>query len=145
MICEPIGFVEREEEYREVSGREGVMEWDEYLRSRPAEIVLKEEYCEGLKGLREGKFLWVIWYAHLTKERPLKVRPFKDESLPEVGVFLTRSPARPCPLGLSLTYIIKVEECSLMVTGLDAVRGTPVLDLKAYYEGLDSPQRVPRP
>ncbi len=145
MKCEPVGFVVREEEYRELEGKEEIFQWDEELRSKPARIEIREEYCDGLEGLREGSFVWVIWYAHLARDRPVKVRPYKDHRFPEVGVFVTRSPARPCPLGLSLTYVLKVGECSLTVTGLDAVNGTPVLDLKMYYEGLDSPKKVPRP
>lgn len=145
MFCEPIGYVKRKEKYVELKGKEEIFRWDEELRSKPAEIVIKEEFCEGLEGLREGSFVWAIWYAHLAKDKPVKVRPYKDERFPEVGVFVTRSPARPCPLGLSLTYVLKVEKCSLMVTGLDAVDGTPILDLKMYYEGLDSPERVPKP
>ncbi len=144
MECSPIGFVRRRETLREVSGRREVFEWDELLRKEESTIELLDEFCEGLEGIRKGSFLWVIWYAHLTKERPVKVRPYKDPNMPLLGVFVTRSPARPCPLGLSLVYVTAVEGCKLRVKGLDAVNGTPVLDIKHYYEGLDSPEALLR-
>ncbi len=130
----------REEGLREVRGRESVFREGEELRSGRAIIELRGEYCEGLEGLRKGSLVWVIWYAHLSEERPLKVNPFRDETLPTLGVFATRSPARPNPIGLSLCYVTEVGECSIEVLGLDAVNGTPVLDLKLYSQGLDSPE-----
>jgi len=140
--CEPIGFVRREEGLEEVEGFKDIMERDERLRAKVSEIELLDDFCEGIEGVRKGSFVWVIWYAHLVKDRPIKVHPFKDPSFPEMGVFATRSPARPCPLGLSLVLVKEVGRCSLKVMGLDAVDGTPVLDLKLYYEGLDSPEKV---
>ena len=133
MRCEPIGFVRR---------REKITKHGEQLMRSEAEVELLEPFCEGLDGIRKGSLVWVIWYAHLVKEKPVKVRPRHDPSMPELGVFATRSPARPCPLGLSLVYVLERRPCSLLVKGLDAYDGTPVLDLKLYYEGLDSPREA---
>ena len=142
MECEVIGLVERDETLKEVKGREEVFEEDELLRSGRAVIKVKEEYCEGLDGIRKGSLIWVIWYAHLVRDRPVKVRPFKDDKFPVLGVFATRSPARPNPIGLSLCYVEEVRGCELVVSGLDAVKGTPVLDLKLYSKGLDDPEAL---
>ncbi len=146
IVCEPIGYVERgEASLAEARGREEVVALDEELMRKPAVIRLRREYCEGIRGIRRGALLWVLWYAHLApsgRRAPLLVHPYRDERLPLLGVFATRSPARPCPIGLSLVYVANVHDCSLEVVGLDALNGTPVLDLKLYYEGLDSPRRV---
>lgn len=142
MRCKPIGFVRRRELPTEVSGKEEVMKHSEQLMRSEAEVELLKSFCEGLDGIRKGSLVWVIWYAHLVRDRPVKVRPYHDPTMPELGVFATRSPARPCPLGLSLVYVLERRPCSLLVKGLDAYDGTPVLDLKLYYEGLDSPKEV---
>ena len=140
--CFPIGYVRRKEGLMNAVGKEEVFKRSEELMKSPSEVELLKEYCAGLKGLRKGSLVWIIWYAHLAKERPITVRPYKDPTMPLLGVFTTRSPARPCPLGLSLAYILEVNDCKLKVKGLDAVDGTPVLDIKLYYEGLDSPSSI---
>ncbi|BEP18388.1 hypothetical protein PYJP_17400 [Pyrofollis japonicus] len=149
LCCKPIGRVVRDEPVPEQvpRGREAVIAYGEELMKRRARIVLEKEYCEGLRGARKGMLLWVIWVADRApggEDAPITVRPFMDEALPVTGVFLTRSPARPCPLGLSLVYVEDVEECSLVVRGIDAYHNTPVLDIKVYSHGLDSPQEVMR-
>ncbi|UXD21741.1 methyltransferase [Ignicoccus pacificus DSM 13166] len=140
--CEPVGIVEREEGLEHKEGKEEIFSYDDFLRSKEAKISIFEKYCEALEGIRKGTLIWVIWYAHLVKDRPLKVHPFKDPKMPELGVFATRSPARPCPIGLSLCYVVSVDGCELKVKGLDAVDGTPVIDLKLYSRGLDDPREV---
>ena len=149
--CEPIGRIERVEEPppQHPRGRREVIRHGEDLMQRPAVIRVEEWACPGLQGLRPGTLIWVIWLAHLApsgRKEPLTVRPFMDEDLPATGVFATRSPARPCPLGLSLAYVENVdyEECRLLVTGLDAYNGTPVLDIKPYTPGLDDPREAVR-
>jgi len=149
LCCEPVGWVEREhgpvEEWPR--GRSEVIAYNEALMTERARIVLREPYCRALKGVRPGALLWVIWYADRApkgRDAPLTVHPFMDTGLPETGVFATRSPARPCPLGLSLVQVEEVEDCSLVVVGLDAFDATPVLDLKPYTPGLDDPREVRR-
>ncbi len=147
--CEPVGVVVRGDaaDWEQPSGRSRVIAYNEELMTREARIVLREPYCRGIQGIRAGMLLWVIWYADRApsgREAPLTVHPFMDTGLPETGVFATRSPARPCPLGLTLVHVEAVEGCSLVVTGLDALDGTPVLDLKPYTPGLDDPREARR-
>ena len=130
--CEAVGRVVRPE-------RAGTV--DE-LRSRPAAIELVDGLCEGLRGLEPGALAWVIWYAHLSPPPPGPLLRARDGS--ERGVFATRSPSRPCPLGLSLVRLLRAEGCRLVVLGLDAVDGTPVLDIKPYSPSLDDPSSLPR-
>jgi tRNA-Thr(GGU) m(6)t(6)A37 methyltransferase TsaA len=149
LCCEPIGYVRRLEPVADAvpRGREAVMEYGEYLMSKAAMVELAEKYCDGLRGIRRGMVVWIIWLAHQAPagdKAPLVVHPFMDERLPLTGVFATRSPARPCPLGMSLVYVEEVEDCGLRVRGLDALDGTPVLDIKPYARGLDSLEAVLR-
>ncbi|ALU11962.1 hypothetical protein EYM_06675 [Ignicoccus islandicus DSM 13165] len=141
-VCNAIGYVRRREELRAVKGKEEVFREGDELRSKEATIELLKEYCDGLDGIERGSLIWVIWYAHLSKDKPIKVHPFHDERFPEVGVFATRSPARPNPIGLSLCYVIDKVDCCLKVLGLDAVDSTPVLDIKLYSGGLDDPREL---
>jgi tRNA-Thr(GGU) m(6)t(6)A37 methyltransferase TsaA len=62
-----------------------------------------------------------------------------------VGVFATRSPARPNPIGLTTVRVLERSRNTLKVTGLDAIDGTPVLDIKPYIPGYDSPTRAKTP
>ncbi len=137
--CKPIGVVVREwEPPRNLD----VWTESELLMKSKAVIRVHREFCEGLRGLSAGRYVWVIWYADRAGECGLLVHPFHDDSLPETGVFSTRSPCRPNPLGLSLVKIVEVDGCNLTVLGLDAWNGTPVLDIKPYTPGLDDPRRV---
>jgi len=149
LCCKPVGRVVRDKPISEEwpRGREEVISYNEEIMRKPAKILVERKYCDAIRGIHPGSLVWVIWFAHRApggEEAPLTVRPFMDESLPVMGVFATRSPARPCPLGLTLVYVERVEDCSLVVRGLDAFDGTPVLDIKAYSEGLDSPREVLR-
>jgi tRNA-Thr(GGU) m(6)t(6)A37 methyltransferase TsaA len=134
LCCRPIGFVKRSRDSGDL---------DE-LRRELAQVVLQHDLCPALEGLKAGSIVWVIWYAHVQpKEKPLVVRPRRDPSRRPRGVFATRSPVRPCPIGLSLTRVVSVDGCTLVLVGLDAIDGTPVLDIKPYSESLDAPSAIP--
>ena len=75
----------------------------------------------------------------------MKVHPRRKQSLPLVGVFATRSPARPNPIGMATVKLLECHDNVLKVIGLDAVDGTPVLDIKPYIPGYDSPNEAKTP
>lgn len=104
-----------------------------------ARVELLPRYAEGLAGVEPGARLLVLWWAHLA-DRALLSRPGTD------GVFAMRTPHRPNPICLSEVAVVRREGATLVVTGLEATDGTPVLDLKAAsaeYEGwLPLPTRV---
>jgi len=62
----------------------------------------------------------------------------RDQSIPERGVLATRSPCRPNPIGIIVAEILSVKDNMIRVTGLDALNGTPILDIKPYEEHFDS-------
>ena len=68
----------------------------------------------------------------------------RDRSIPQRGVLATRSPCRPNPIGVTVAEIISVEGNTIRVTGLDALNGTPILDIKPYEEYFDSHMGIQR-
>jgi tRNA (adenine37-N6)-methyltransferase len=71
------------------------------------------------------------------------VHPRGDASRPLTGLFNTRAPSRPNPIGLTLVRLLAINENSLTVKGLEALDGTPVLDIKPYVPGIDQPREMP--
>ncbi len=94
---------------------------------------------QALEGLEGFSHLWIIWIFHQNKTARYhaKVHPPRlgGESM---GVFATRSPHRPNPIGLSLVEIIKIENGEIIVAGADLVDGTPILDIKPYLPEIES-------
>jgi len=116
-----------------------VSDWREVenmpLGGRSAVIRLRPDYQPALLRIGEHSHLWVLTWFHQTNRSLLRVRPSKvNPQLPEYGVFALRSAARPNPIALTLVKLEKVEGCDLIVTGIDAVDGTRVLDIKPYFE-----------
>lgn len=94
-------------------------------------VELAPEYAAGLEGVEEGAELLIVWWAHLA-DRHLLARPGSD------GVFVMRTPHRPNPICISDVHVVRREGATLVVTGLEATDGTPVLDIKsarAEYDG----------
>jgi tRNA-Thr(GGU) m(6)t(6)A37 methyltransferase TsaA len=114
----------------------------ETLRATPARIVIEKAYADALLGVEPGSDLLVLTYLDRATRDVLSVHPRGDSTRPIRGVFATRSPDRPNPIGVTSVRVLAVEGLSLEVTGLDAVGGTPVLDLKSHSESFDSPYRA---
>jgi len=100
------------------------------LRASHARIVLAAEFLEGLTGLEPGMALLVVFVFHRAESYELLQHPRGDQSRPKRGVFALRSPNRPNPIGITEVELIAIEGNILTVRGLDALNGTPVLDLK---------------
>ena len=95
-----------------------------------AVLVLAPDAAPGLAGLAAGDRLLVLTWLHRARRDVLRVRPRNDPRRPETGVFATRSPDRPNPIGLHRVEVAWVDGDRVGVRGLEAVDGTPVLDLK---------------
>jgi len=100
------------------------------LRSADSRIVLDPALTEGLQGLEPGQQVMVLFHFHLSQGFDLLQHPRGDKSRPRRGVFGLRSPRRPNPIGVTVVELVAVEGNVLRVRGLDAINGTPVLDLK---------------
>ena len=100
-------------------------------------IEVLEPFAEGLLGLERREWVLVICWLHLAPRSGLLVRPRGDPAAPVAGVFATRSPARPNPLAVYPARLLEVKGRWLRVSGLDAVDGTPLVDLKPHVPRLD--------
>jgi tRNA-Thr(GGU) m(6)t(6)A37 methyltransferase TsaA len=98
-------------------------------------IWIKKKYAGGLKDLDGFSHIILIYHFHLCKGCSLEVKPFLDDSLR--GVFSTRAPKRPSPIGISVVRLLRVEGCTLHIEGVDIVDGTPLLDIKPYVPAFD--------
>jgi tRNA-Thr(GGU) m(6)t(6)A37 methyltransferase TsaA len=117
----PIGFVENEF---------ATPTLPETIRSTESTIILSPELSQGLRGLEAGQQVMVVFYFHKSEGFDLLQHPRGDPSRPRQGVFALRSPRRPNPVGVTLVDVLAVEGNTLRVHGLDALNGTPVLDIK---------------
>jgi tRNA-Thr(GGU) m(6)t(6)A37 methyltransferase TsaA len=98
-------------------------------------VEIVEEFREGLQDLEGFSHVILIYYCHRTRDWTALVEPFLDDQAH--GVFATRAPSRPNPLGLSVVRLLGIEDGVLSVEGLDLVDGTPLLDLKPYVPQFD--------
>ena len=99
-----------------------------------SQIVIDKRFARGLEGLEKFSHAYVLFWLHEIpmRSRKLKVHPQGRADISKVGVFATRSPHRPNPLGLTLVRLLSKRGRTLTVKGLDAYDDTPVLDLKPY-------------
>lgn len=111
--------------------------WDE----TSSDIIINPELEEGLEGLEEFSHITVIWWMHKSVEEEkfsLKVHPRRRKDMHPVGVFASRSPYRPNSLGKAVVKLLERKGNILKVKGLDAINGTPVLDIKPFIPDYDS-------
>lgn len=148
LVVRPIGVVRSAVRSLEEAPKQGA------LAGTEAEIVVDPAYAEALIGLpgrvgpahepavpgegrrRSGKIVVLCWMDRADRGR-LKVHPRGQEDRPERGVFSTRSPHRPNPLSLHTVTLLSVEGNVLRVRGMDAIDGTPVVDIKLHSPELD--------
>jgi tRNA (adenine37-N6)-methyltransferase len=93
------------------------------------------EYLEGLEDLEGFSHLILIYYFHLVQGFSLRVQPFLDDQ--RRGLFATRAPARPNPIGISTVRLERIEGTRLYIREVDIVDGTPLLDIKPYVPRFD--------
>ena len=120
----PIGFVETEAVGKEVRDKNVV-----------SKIVFREDLTEALEGVKEFSHLFVLFWLHRMSNKDkkvMKVHPRGRDDMPLLGIYATRTPHRPNPIGLTRVKLLKVEGNIVTVQGLDAFNGTPVLDIKPF-------------
>jgi tRNA (adenine37-N6)-methyltransferase len=107
------------------------------------QVILYERFAAGLDGLQAQRYVWLLTWLHAQPEEAttemLVVPRSMEATGGRKGVYATRSPHRHNRLGLSLVQVVNVAGNVLDFRGVDLVSGTPVLDIKPWYEGTDSP------
>lgn len=98
-------------------------------------VEIFSEFVGGLKDLKEFSHIVLIYYFHRSEGYSLELTPFLDDT--PRGVFSTRAPRRPNPIGLSIVRLVGVEGSILRIEDLDVLDGTPVLDIKPYVPDLN--------
>jgi tRNA-Thr(GGU) m(6)t(6)A37 methyltransferase TsaA len=99
-------------------------------------LVFLPEVLPGLRGLRPGDTVILLTWLDRARRDVLSVHPRGDPSRPEAGVFSTRSPHRPNPVGLHEVEVTSVDGCRVGVRSLEALHGTPIIDLKPVLNPL---------
>jgi tRNA-Thr(GGU) m(6)t(6)A37 methyltransferase TsaA len=95
-----------------------------------AHLVLHPEVQAGLDGVAVGDEIIILTWLHEADRTVMRVHPRGDLSRPEAGVFSTRAPSRPNPIGLHRVRVLDIDGVRIHVSGLEAIDGTPVIDLK---------------
>ncbi len=121
---EPVGFVQTEAVGKEVRDKNLI-----------SQIIFREDFTEALEGVEGFSHLFVLFWLHEMSDedrKVMKVHPRGRADMPLLGIFATRTPYRPNPIGLTRVKLLKIEGNILTVQGLDAYDGTPVLDIKPF-------------
>ncbi len=130
---EPVGLVRTPH-----TDREGMPIQPAGARGIRGTVELRPELAEAAEDLSGFSHIILIYHLHRSAPGPLKVVPFMDDV--ERGVFSTRSPSRPNPIGLSTVRLLSVEGNVLEVEDVDMLDGTPLLDIKPFVPDVDCPE-----
>jgi tRNA (adenine37-N6)-methyltransferase len=122
----PVGYVEND--YLEPV-------YNEEVYKKVSQIVLKKEFTDGLYRIGDFEKLYILFYFSESEGYKLTQRRRYDGEIS--GVFASRSPYRPNGIGLTIVELLKVEGNVLHVKGLDAINGTPILDIKPYITNIE--------
>jgi formylmethanofuran dehydrogenase subunit E len=131
MELRPIGVISSPYRKRGEAPRQGRFSAEE------SEIRVFPEYTEGLRDLALHPRVFVLYWCDRSRRDLLTATPPHEQT--EHGVFATRSPERPNPVALCLVELLSLEGDRLRVRGLDALDGSPLVDLKPFYRDLDCP------
>lgn len=127
---EPIGIINSPYTDKKNSPRQG------RYSNKTSVITIYKKYMEGLEGFDKHSHYMIFYWQNHAERNKLKVVPHGRTD--ERGVFSTRAPVRPNPIGFCLVEIVDVEDNRITVRWLDAWDGSPLLDIKPYWQEIDS-------
>ena len=158
MVLRPVGYIKNEiKKPLLAAGEDGISMQGETetaradmrkMRKRPSEIIINKDLIEVLDGIEGYSHLMVLYWAHRVPEQGrslTKVHPTGRKEFPLVGIFSTCSPARPNPVLMTVVRLTRRKGNVLEVTGLDAVDGSPVVDIKPYVKNFYPQEEVLTP
>jgi len=108
--------------------------------SGPGVVEIFPEFADALRDLEGFSHIYLLYHFHKVRQSLLVVTPFLD-SKPH-GIFATRAPTRPNPLGLSMVKLVRIDHIHVYVEGADVLNGTPLLDIKPFVPEFESVQDV---
>ena len=127
-VLEPIGFIQSPVKNRDEAAKQG------YEGAPDVWLVVNDNVAKALEGTMPGDEVILITWFHRSSRDVLAVHPRGDKRNPLTGVFATRSPDRPNPLGLHRVKVLEIKGTSLKVGPLEAIDGTPVVDIKPVLD-----------
>ncbi len=126
----PIGVINSPYSTKKDSPRQG------RYSTKTSTVTVFEEYAEGLDGLEANKYLIILYWQDSAERDKLKVMPHGKTK--KRGVFSTRAPVRPNPVGFCLVELVDMNQNKLNVKWLDALDGSSLLDIKPFWKELDT-------
>ena len=153
MLLKPIGIVRTELSELPLAFRDGDLELRPEILAAMAkesisELIFSQDFVECLDGMEEFSHIMVLYWAHQIPadgRHLTKVHPAGRKDFPLVGVFATRSPARPNLICVTTVELMERKGNVLKVKGLDAVNGSPLIDIKPHLPSSDAPLNVKLP
>jgi tRNA-Thr(GGU) m(6)t(6)A37 methyltransferase TsaA len=125
----PVGYVESPLTDRSTAPKQG------FEGAPEAWLVFDPDVAEGIRDLAVGDEVFVLTWLHRSRREVLAVHPRDDPRNPETGVFSTRSQDRPNPIGLHRVTIAAIDGSRVLVRDLEAIDGTPIVDVKPVLAG----------
>ena len=141
MKLRPVGIVKSEIRDPSLVVRSGDLDWRGVLgdarkgQSAISQILIYDDFAGILDGIEDFSHILILYWSHFTSEEGrslIKVHPMGRKTLPRVGIFSTCSPARPNPICVTVVPLLERRGNLLKVRGLDAVDGSPLIDIKPY-------------
>ncbi|MEA2101879.1 MAG: tRNA (N6-threonylcarbamoyladenosine(37)-N6)-methyltransferase TrmO [Thermodesulfobacteriota bacterium] len=111
-----------------------------FARGVKGTVVLDPKFAEGLNGLEKFSHIYLFFYFHMSEGFSLSLKPFLQDKMQ--GVFATRAPSRPNPLGFSVVKLLEIEDNILYIQDVDILDSTPLIDIKPYVERFDKRDNV---
>lgn len=112
---------------------------DTHWKEIESKIIVDEKWRDALDGIEQFSHLWIVFYFdRMPPVEQLRVHPMARAEIPLTGIFATRTPQRPNPIGIRAVPLLEIHDNVLRVRGLDALDGTPVLDIKPYHPNGDA-------
>ena len=106
-----------------------------FAKNAEGVVELQPQFTQGLKDLQDFERIWLLYWFDRVIETKLTVKPFREDVLR--GLFSTRAPCRPNPIGLSPVRLLRIEANKLYIADIDVLDGTPLLDIKPYIPEFD--------
>ena len=143
ILLQPVGLVRSQSKEPVWTKNSGSQDWKQRAAKMKeqeeslSELIIDDRLDGILDGIDDFSHIMVIYWAHLIPEERrhlIRVHPLGNKDFPLIGVFATHSPARPNSILVTVVRLIKREQNILHVTGLDALDGSPILDIKPYMQ-----------